>query len=49
MASPVAIALGFVAALGTVMSLRASIRVLRRAGSRVDAILADELGDRPPR
>ncbi|UUV34062.1 hypothetical protein NQK81_11615 [Amycolatopsis roodepoortensis] len=49
MANPVAIGLGVMAVLGAVVSLRASIRVLRRAGVRVDAILADELGDRPPR
>ncbi|WP_199745448.1 hypothetical protein [Amycolatopsis sp. WAC 04182] len=48
MANPVAIALGVVAVLSVVVLLRASIRVLRRAGLRVDAILSDELDDRPP-
>jgi hypothetical protein len=43
----VAIGLGVVAVLGAALSLRASVRVLRRAGSRVDAIFADELRDRP--
>ncbi|MFJ8912728.1 hypothetical protein [Amycolatopsis sp. NPDC102389] len=49
MANPVAIGLGVVAVIGIVLSLRASIRILRRAGLRIDAILSDELDDRPPR
>lgn len=49
MANPVAIGLGVLAVLGAVVALRASVRVLRRAGLRVDVILADELDDRPPR
>ncbi|MGY6654755.1 hypothetical protein ACXIZN_21540 [Amycolatopsis sp. TRM77291] len=48
MANPVAIGLGVIAVLVAVVLLRASIRVLRRAGLRIDAILAEELDDRPP-
>ncbi|MFE5566263.1 hypothetical protein ACFQ68_14855 [Amycolatopsis japonica] len=47
MANPVAIGLGVVVVIGIVLSLRASIRVLRRAGLRIDVILSDELDDRP--
>ncbi|ANN16193.1 hypothetical protein SD37_11445 [Amycolatopsis orientalis] len=43
----VAIGLGVVVAVGAALLLRASVRVLRRAGLRIDAILADELHDRP--
>ncbi|WP_199746531.1 MULTISPECIES: hypothetical protein [unclassified Amycolatopsis] len=48
MAHPVAIGLGVVVVIGVVLSLRASIRALRRAGLRIDAIFSDELDDRPP-
>ncbi|MFD5094824.1 hypothetical protein ACFWMR_29775 [Amycolatopsis thailandensis] len=48
MASSIAIGLGLVAALGAALSLRASVRALRRAGLSVDTILAEELDDRPP-
>ncbi|MEV6907416.1 hypothetical protein [Amycolatopsis sp. NPDC051071] len=46
-ANSVAIGLGAVAAAGAGLLLRASVRVLRRAGLRIDAILTDELDDRP--
>ncbi|MFC3455495.1 hypothetical protein [Amycolatopsis speibonae] len=48
MASSIAIGLGLVVAVGTALSLRASVRVLRRAGARIDTILSEELDDRPP-
>ncbi len=46
-ANSVAIGLGVVAAIGAGLLLRASVRALRRADLRIDAILDDELDDRP--
>lgn len=46
-ANSVAIGLGVVVAIGGLVLLRASVRVLRRASLRVDAIFTDELDDRP--
>ncbi|MBB5856350.1 hypothetical protein ACFQ05_26085 [Amycolatopsis umgeniensis] len=47
-ANSVAIGLGVVAVIGAALSLRASIRVLRRASLHIDAIFTEELDDRPP-
>ncbi len=47
MANSIAIGLGVVAVIGAALSLRASIRVLRRARLHLHTIFAEELDDRP--
>lgn len=46
-ANSAAIGLGAVVVLCAALLLRASVRVLRRAGLRIDAIFSDELRDKP--
>lgn len=46
-ANSAAIGLGVVGVLSAAMLLRASVRTLRRASLRIDAIFTDELRDRP--
>jgi ABC-type nitrate/sulfonate/bicarbonate transport system permease component len=46
-ANSAAIGLGAVAVLCAALLLRASVRVLRRATMRIDAIFSDELRDKP--